>query len=429
MAEASQNTGDNLQRIAIVLHGTFAAQESWWRLGNRESATFADKLELALQARGLKGVVWQPALDHGMSYRDFSWTGNNTHKDRIKGAKTVAKSLQDLARNMGCSSESPLQVDVIAHSHGGNVALEAFSRLDQLVQVRQVVMLGTPLISNKIAFRPLRFLLALFLLLVVLLLLSVAVINLVNPRYAPDFGRLELISWSVFLIIAYGWLYWVVAEFADLILRWVFVPIRFLTGRHYGQAYGPDPRVLDSLVSQKIVLLTSHQDEADLALQLGSAPRNLYLDEVKARLTGVAKFGELIFFRPFMDGLVLKTLEAILERYVLGFSWVQVMFRDFESVGTDMNAAYPSSLFQRVDVTDKLIEPLKTKIREISRTPLLEPREMGGSVAERGSASLRNSLIGVGKEIGAQIRLRHSVYYESEAVIDIIAESLTTQCG
>ena len=412
-----------------MLHGTFAAQERWWRLGNRESVTFADKLEMALQARGLEGLVWLPALNHGMSYRDFSWAGSNTHKDRIKGAKTIAKSLEDLARNMGCSSESPLQVDVIAHSHGGNVALEMFKRLDHLVKVRQVVMLGTPLISNKIAFRPLRFLLATILLLVVLLLFVVAVINVVNPSYAPDFGRLELIGWSIFLIFVYGWAYWLFAEIADLILRWIFVPIRFLTGHRFGQAYGPDPRVLGSLVSRKIVLLTSHQDEADLALQLGSAPRNLYLDEVKARLTGVAKFGELIFFRPFMDGLVLKTLEAILERYVLGFSWAQVMFRDFESVGIDMNAAYPPHLFQRVDVTDKLIEPLKTKIREISRTPLLEPKETGGSVAERGRESLRTSLIGVGQEIGAQIRLRHSVYYESEAVIDIIADSLTTQRG
>lgn len=416
--------GSDSGRITIIIHGTFAAEERWWRLGELGSVNFADRLEYALDERGLQGTVWKPALAHGLSYGDFSWSGKNKHKDRLNGAIRVAKSLNSLADKLECSTASPLKVNIVAHSHGGNVALEMLPQLSPTVRPQQLVLLGTPLISHRTALRPMRVILGIFLLMIVMLLVCGAIINLFDPSFAPKFGRLELFGWSGLMIVAYGWLFWVVATIADFALRWLMLPLRMTTGRLHGQAYGPRPAVLKSVLSRKAVLLTSFQDEADLALQLGAAPRRLYIDEVKSRLSGVAKVGEIIFLRPFMDGLVLKAIEALMERYVLGFPWYQVMFRDFESVGEVEGSAYPGDVIERIDVTNELIEPLRDKIQSASRTRILETREIGGDVAERGSQSLRNTMINVVQGITTQIRLRHSVYYESDSVTNRIADLL-----
>ena len=47
--------------VTIIVHGTFATQETWWRLGTGE--TFADRLEHGLAQQGMAkhGLAPDPA--------------------------------------------------------------------------------------------------------------------------------------------------------------------------------------------------------------------------------------------------------------------------------------------------------------------------------------------------------------------------------
>lgn len=58
--------------VTLVIHGTFANQSKWWRLGNERHLTFADRLENELSRKGLVDTVWKPALEAGFDYSSFS---------------------------------------------------------------------------------------------------------------------------------------------------------------------------------------------------------------------------------------------------------------------------------------------------------------------------------------------------------------------
>jgi hypothetical protein len=81
--------------VTVVVHGTFATNATWWKLGTNTEPTFADKLEQQLAADGMTGTVWKPALEAGMTYDDFTWSGENRHKDRVAGAHKLSGSLDD----------------------------------------------------------------------------------------------------------------------------------------------------------------------------------------------------------------------------------------------------------------------------------------------------------------------------------------------
>ena len=111
--------------VTLVIHGTFAGQATWWRLGGEGHATFADRLEGQLSRRGLSGTVWKPALVEDLDYPSFSWSGLNRHRERMRGARRLCSSLNELAQRVRATASAPLTVNVVAHSHGGNVVLEA----------------------------------------------------------------------------------------------------------------------------------------------------------------------------------------------------------------------------------------------------------------------------------------------------------------
>ncbi len=422
--DTSDSTGAAQRRITLIVHGTFAADEKWWRLGGGNASTFADRLEAALGKRGDPNTVWEPALRAGMGYEHFTWSGRNRHRDRVAGARKLARSLEALAEKLECSPQAPLQANFVAHSHGGNVVLEAIRMVRRSVRPRCVVLLGTPLISHRPAFRVMRVALAFFLTVILGVMVLVPLVKLFQPdQWAPDFGRFELFGWTAALIVIYGWLFWLIAQGLDLLVRGVFGLLRVVTGRSAGQAYGPPPRALrERLGGSRVVLFTSHQDEADLVLHLGTAPRLLYLEVVRAKLKGIRRVAEFVFVRPFVDGIGLKLLEVILERYVLGFSWLAVLRRDYEMADLKRGAAYPPSVLQRFDVTRDLLPALRHKISHTrSPSPLAPANFAEEDNLERHVGSLRESLRTVVRNLIAQVQLRHSVYYESDALTDRVA--------
>ena len=152
--------------LTLVIHGTFARHAKWWRLGNgNELPSFADRLERELSRRGVSGTVWKPALDKGFDYDpSFCWSGRNRHRDRKVGARALSSNLNELARRIQATPSEPLmQWNFVAHSHGGNVALAALSRLGPCVSVGRVVLLGTPLVTVTPALRLARLVFSIFL--------------------------------------------------------------------------------------------------------------------------------------------------------------------------------------------------------------------------------------------------------------------------
>lgn len=102
--------------MTIIVHGTWAANKYWWRKGS----PFWNHIQ------GNVGNVY--AGDN-----PFSWSGSNDHSAREQGAVDLENWV---------ASHPATSLDVIAHSHGGNVCLLA-SRNG--LKIRKLINLGTPI--------------------------------------------------------------------------------------------------------------------------------------------------------------------------------------------------------------------------------------------------------------------------------------------
>lgn len=102
--------------LTIIVHGTFAATSTWWQPGSNFWA----------HVNSFTQNVYS-----GLS--PFFWTGNNNHRDRVKGAHDL---------HSWCQKHSSGEIDIIAHSHGGNICLYASSLG---LKIRKLILLGTPI--------------------------------------------------------------------------------------------------------------------------------------------------------------------------------------------------------------------------------------------------------------------------------------------
>lgn len=115
-AAAERPKSADQPKLAIIVHGTWATKETWWRP---------------------KGSLWNhvhafwPHLYGGPS--PFAWSGKNDHAERVIAAQQLVAWAQ---------AEGAASLDVIAHSHGGNVCLLA-ARLG--LSISRLILLGTPI--------------------------------------------------------------------------------------------------------------------------------------------------------------------------------------------------------------------------------------------------------------------------------------------
>ena len=166
----------NETNYIFLIHGTFAApkqdqgrralrdihpamrpflapradpQPQWYQ----EGSEFREQLAEKLAEQQLKNLAW----------REFAWSGENDHFERLKAAKKLAAMFKEIQE-----SDKSARIHVIAHSHGGNVLLQAAEihlRRYSIYQNRfgQFVFLGTPFMrkhwlqnkQNRAAFNPL----------------------------------------------------------------------------------------------------------------------------------------------------------------------------------------------------------------------------------------------------------------------------------
>jgi len=110
----------------VLVHGTFANDATW--------ILSTGKLASAITAE------WPTAR-----VVPFRWNGRNSHTERRKAGAALASCIQDLNRN----SPDARRI-VIAHSHGGNVALLAQSDIEFIRAVDAIVFLGTPFLTVRL---------------------------------------------------------------------------------------------------------------------------------------------------------------------------------------------------------------------------------------------------------------------------------------
>lgn len=112
----------------VIVHGTFAAAQTWWRDPTGIHGTFdpTENLWKFLDANGVSDLV-----TYG---QEFAWSGGHSSADRRDGAKDFI----NWWLTIGCP-----QLDVIAHSHVGNIVMLAMM-MEPKIQVRSLVLLGTP---------------------------------------------------------------------------------------------------------------------------------------------------------------------------------------------------------------------------------------------------------------------------------------------
>jgi len=428
--------------FTLVVHGTFAEQALWWRLGGGGVTTFADRLERELSSRGLSNTVWKPALDAGFDYSTFAWSGRNRHRDRLQGARCLGRNLNLLADKLQATPEEPLTVHFVAHSHGGNVVLEGLRYLKPNVRVGRVALLGTPLVIVRPAFRLARFVFSTILLAVLFLLIIMVAIQFVTlvttghflptPGVADSSGELTNghLPWWFYVVAfpavltIYGWVFWAFGNLLDVGWR-IFCrlgePLAWMRGASRRLMYGPPVWSLRSILrGGRVVLITSQNDEADLLLQVGAAPGRLYREYVSSRISSLGRVFEIVFLRPFVLGVFLKAIEIFLEVLALGVPVWRALVQDFEVVAHAPGQYYPPDLLihERWDVRPTELTRSVGHAEAVGTDNRLTRNVTPNS-------NLRLTLKDVTAELKRQIRLRHSTYYEDGATITHIAEVLT----
>lgn len=111
--------GATKKHIVLVVHGTFSDARAFRR-----------------SAEGLLSEL----RTHSFELRHFAWSGSNTLGARIRAANRLRNKLYRLLQ-----THQDENVSIVAHSHGGNVVIDALCRKPDMIDaVHRVILLATP---------------------------------------------------------------------------------------------------------------------------------------------------------------------------------------------------------------------------------------------------------------------------------------------
>lgn len=208
-----------------LVHGTWADKAPWAQADSR-------------LARGLR-----ERFGADTPIESFNWGGWNRVGTRSRGARALAQHLR----------EAPLAEDqrrfVIAHSHGGNVALYALRDEAAAARTAGVATLATPFLVASRRLYSARLEAARITLLAVVGLLLLALAGATADGLSA--GRPAALGWGLFVLIA-GLLLWGLARLAR---AWD----RFADRVVAAMAFGPIAR-------ERLLVLRSPGDEASILL-------------------------------------------------------------------------------------------------------------------------------------------------------------------
>ncbi|MGE0767633.1 MAG: hypothetical protein AB7L90_14305 [Hyphomicrobiaceae bacterium] len=130
--------------VVITVHGTNDHHpdddgDRWWQRGS----SFATELCATLARQGVAGIEILP----------LHWSGMNSDHDRLQAANNLTRTVRKLDK-----AQTPYSI--VAHSHGGNVTLEALTHLRPSTLRGGVVTFGTPFFVRRLKTMP--WLIALF---------------------------------------------------------------------------------------------------------------------------------------------------------------------------------------------------------------------------------------------------------------------------
>lgn len=117
---ADQPGNKSLVQHTWVIHGTWNPptedKTNWFQLDGNNVKNFCDRLAHALSNGSLSGSVWRNTHKKEV----FSWSGKNDHEARLSAGKKLAERIITLRK-----SDTQNRINLVAHSHGGNVVLHA----------------------------------------------------------------------------------------------------------------------------------------------------------------------------------------------------------------------------------------------------------------------------------------------------------------
>ncbi len=115
--------GSQIPSAVVLIHGTFAKGAAW----TRPDSSFATAL--------------LDALGPTARLRVFEWSGGNSHAARLNAGRELSDFIKE------CVVSKAGRFVLIAHSHGGNVALYALQDKLARDRVSAVVCMGTPFLN------------------------------------------------------------------------------------------------------------------------------------------------------------------------------------------------------------------------------------------------------------------------------------------
>jgi len=125
-ADQSPPAGSNPDCICVLIHGTWAIKAKW----AAPDSDFAKRLATRMPA------------SRDILFDRFRWAGGNSLVDRGLAAEQLQEHVSDLAKTY-----PRVPVFLVAHSHGGNVALNALRSSQRLQDVvKGICCMATPLI-------------------------------------------------------------------------------------------------------------------------------------------------------------------------------------------------------------------------------------------------------------------------------------------
>jgi hypothetical protein len=189
--------------VLVLIHGTFAKYAPW------------------INPEGKFAKALMRLLNTSCVAYDFNWSGENSHKERREGGNSLATFLLQ-KHQMHPKSE----IIIIAHSHGGNVALYAIKKLVCPPFHFRLVTLATPFLSFtlrdlKVLYKYLPYftwLLAFVLLLFVFFIPPVILISYMHNLIRPLIGPIHLPPTSVYFYNII-WLAFIFSLIIDLLFK------------------------------------------------------------------------------------------------------------------------------------------------------------------------------------------------------------------
>src|ERR1700758_1969117 len=154
---------DAAKETVIIVHGTWAApawavpkparavppQRKWYELvdGRPGGEPFPAMLDAALRKRGSSARCWAHCAQGN---KIFYWSGDNGWIARTHAASALAEYVNKLRKE-------GWRCHIVAHSHGGNILIEALPQMMAGVHLGlldgKLVTLGTPFMDTMSAIR------------------------------------------------------------------------------------------------------------------------------------------------------------------------------------------------------------------------------------------------------------------------------------